>query len=49
MTFSDVAVVGMVGTECFAFDYYLKGRASCNSSQVKILIRLPYHITFLYN
>lgn len=32
MTGSDVAVVGMVGTKCFAFDYYLMGRASCDAS-----------------
>ena len=34
---SDVAVVGMVGTECFAIDYYLQSRVQCDyaSGQVR--------------
>ena len=36
---SDVTVVGMVGTECFAIDYYLESRVQCDyaSGQVQPL------------
>jgi len=27
---SDVTVVGMIGTECFAIDYYLQSRVQCD-------------------
>ena len=30
MSGSDVVVVGMVGSSCFAADYYLRGRNQCN-------------------
>lgn len=36
MTGADVALVGMVGTSCFAADYYLRARNTCMTSDGQV-------------
>ena len=35
---SDVAIVGMVGTDCFAIDYYLQSRVQCDYTSGQVLL-----------
>lgn len=45
MSNADVAVVGMVGSSCFAIDYYLLARQTCQTSdgQVRSTQEAPMH------
>ena len=38
---SDVAVVGMVGTDCFAIDYFLQSRVQCDYASGQVLPQSP--------
>ena len=35
---SDVAIVGMVGSDCFAIDYYLQSRVQCDYASGQVVL-----------